>query len=140
MFGFLFQRDRHKVRQALSKHMNRDFMKKFQFGQRTDARGAFCQPVWVVPVDDANEPAFDSAVAMITKDISPEGVSLISTEPFDLHQMLVGFGETEFMEFVQCTLEHCTPVGLGFYQIGLQPHCVVHVPPTQVRRLGAVVA
>jgi len=138
MFGFLFQRDRDKVRQVLSKHMNRDFVKKFQFGQRTDPRGAFCQPVWVVPVDDANEPGFDSAVAMITKDISPEGVSLISTEPFELPKMLVGFGDSESMEFVQCTLEHCTPVGLGFYQIGLQPRYVANVSPTQVRRLGAV--
>jgi len=138
MFGFLFQRDQDKVRQVLSKHMNREFLRKFRFGQRTNARGGFCQPAWVVPVNDADEPVFGNAFALITKDISPEGVSLIHTEPIGLPKMLVGFGDGESMEFVHCTLEHCTPVGLGFYQIGLHPRCVASVPPSQVRRLGAV--
>lgn len=138
MFGFLLQRDRDKVRQVLSKHMNRDFLKKFRYGKRVDARGGFCQPVWIVPIDEADTPQFDAAFAVITKDISPEGLSLIHTAQLDATKVLVAFEAGDEFEFVHCTHQHSTPIGLGFHQIGLQPQWVERVKPADAARLGAV--
>lgn len=131
MFGFLFQRKREDVRKLLSRHMNRDYLRKFRYGQRQEPRGSFCRPVWVVPFDQAEVPRFDEAFVAITKDMCPEGISLIRQEPITHERMLVGLGEPEDMVFTVCTLEHTTPVGLGFFQIGVQPLEVFETRPSQ---------
>lgn len=136
MFGFLLQRKQHDVRQLLSRHMNRDFLRKFRYGKRQEPRGSFCRPVWVVPFDDTDqEPRFEDSFVAITKDISAEGVSLVRPEPISHERMLVGLGEPEDMVFAVCTLEHCTPVGLGFFQIGVHPLEVFETRPAHRQTL-----
>ena len=135
MFGFFTRRQHEEVRRVLSRHMNRDFIKKFRYGQRRDARGSFCQAVWVIPCDAGSEPQFDAAFPAITKDISPEGLSLIRNEPIVAERVVIGLGNDKLMSFVQCSLEHSTPVGAGFYQIGVHPRHIVRVSPHLVQRL-----
>lgn len=140
MFGFFQRQKADDVRRLLSRHMNRDFLTKFRFGKRTDARGSFCRPVWIVPLHEELGPRFDEAFPAITKDIGPEGLSLIDTEPLEHPVMLVGLEEDDRIDFVRCTLEHSTPVGLGFHQIGLHPEEVVRLSAgqrDQLRRRAA---
>jgi hypothetical protein len=138
MFGFLFQRKQRDVRQLMSRHMNRDFLRKFRYGQRQEPRGSFCRPVWVVPFEAADEkPRFDEAFAAITKDICPEGISLICRDPIEIERMLVGLGEPDDMVFTVCAFSHCTPMGLGFYQIGIHPLEVFDMRPADRDALAA---
>lgn len=130
MFGFLFQRKQQSVRQLMSRHMNRDYLRKFRYGKRQEPRGSFCRPVWIVPFESADDqPRFDEAFVAITKDICPEGISLICRDPIALDRMLVGLGEPHDMVFTICALSHCTPVGLGFHQIGVHPVEVFDMRP-----------
>lgn len=135
MFGFFLRRERNGVRQVLSRHMNRDFLQKFRFGKRVEPRGGFCQPVWIIPVDEAKELRFEEAFAVITKDICPEGMALIHTEPITLPKFVIALGEGERMDLLHCTVGHSTPIGLGFYQIGVHPQWVVTPRPNDFRRL-----
>lgn len=135
MFGFFTRRQREEVRRVLSRHMNRDFLKKFRYGKRRDARGSFCQVAWVIPCDPDCEPQFDAAFPAITKDISPEGLSLVHTQPVTAARIVIGLGDDALMSFVSCTLGHTTPMGAGFYQIGMDPQQVIRVSAHIVRRL-----
>jgi hypothetical protein len=138
MFGFLFQRKQQDVRQLMSRHMNRDFLRKFRYGKRQEPRGSFCRPVWVVPFEQADaQPRFDEAFAAITKDICPEGISLICREPLAFDRLLLGLGEPHDMVFTVCSTSHCTPIGLGFCQIGVHPLEVFDMRPSDRSALEA---
>ncbi len=119
----------------LSRHMNRDFLRQFRYGKRLDARGSYCQPAWIVPLDEAGEPRFDDAFALLTKDICPEGVSLIHTAPIPETHIWIGLRDDDRLNFVACRVQHSTPMGLGFFQIGLHPQHTVRVHSSDIRRL-----
>jgi hypothetical protein len=116
-------------------HMNRDFSKRVRPGPRHDARGPFCQAVWVIPCQGKDQPLFEQAFAAITKDIGPEGLAVVLTQPLDAKRVLIGLREEGRLDFLLCAVGHTTPLGLGFEQIGLHSLEVAHPPLDQVRKL-----
>ncbi len=108
--------------------MNRNYFHQFRFGKRVDPRANHCEVLWIIPYDDSTgKPNFRRVLPLVTKDASSEGLSLIHTEPFDWKKVLVGLPAIEESGtiFVDCTHQHSTPLGFGFYQIGLHPEEIV---------------
>lgn len=127
MFGFLFARKRNEVIRFMQRRMNRSRMQQVSVGQRGRSREAYCQVVWVIPCDEQLErPDFCAAFPAVTRDISAEGLSFIHTVPVSSESVLVGLHDETGSIFVLCSVEHCTPLGYGFYQIGVNPEEIIN--------------
>ena len=136
MFGFFFNKKRDEVRRLLTGRMNRRYFRQFRYGERVSPRGSYCEVMWVIPYAQRDvEPTFDAAFPVVTKDICPEGLSFTHNEPIDAERMLISLDGPVEMSFVLCTLQHMTPLGHGFYQIGLHPEEVVEIKPAQLSKL-----
>ena len=130
MFGFFIRKKRVEVRRMFQGRMNRNYFQQFRFGKRADPRANYCEVLWVIPCDDSTgKPDFSRVRPMVTKDASSEGLALIHTQAFQWQKVLVGLQEIDGggAVFVECTHEHSTPLGYGFYQIGLRPAEIVRV-------------
>ncbi|HID24188.1 MAG TPA: hypothetical protein EYP14_17550 [Planctomycetaceae bacterium] len=126
MFGFLFQKKRDEVRRLLANRMNTRFSSQFRYGLRKAPRGSFCEVVWVIPYDSVRStPRVEHAFPVVTKDICSEGLSLIHTTPINEERIVVGLEGTVQMHFLLCHREHSTPLGYGYYQIGVHPEEVL---------------
>ena len=136
MFGFFFQRKRDEVRRLLSGRMNRQFFRQFRYGDRFSPRGSFCEVVWVIPYDEAGaEPLCELAFPAVTKDICPEGLSLIHNAPIDGERVLIGLESSSELNVLLCQHQHSTELGHGFHQIGLLPKEVVHLELATINAL-----
>ena len=132
MFGFLLRKKRDDVRTMFAGYVNRNSVQGTCGVQRRSTRGTFSQIVWIVFVDDASgEPAFDDAIPVVTKDISLDGLAVFHTRPVDAERVLIGLEGDVSMQFVNCQVGHCTPMGYGFYQIGLQPVELIDLSPSE---------
>jgi hypothetical protein len=138
MFGFFIQKKRQEVRRMFQGRLNRSYFRQFRFGKRVDPRANFCEVLWVIPYDDSTgKPDFSRLFPLVTKDASSGGLALIHTEPFDCERVLVGLQEIEGSGavFVDCMHEHSTPLGYGFYQIGLSPKEIVTLTAADLAEL-----
>ncbi|MDA1017436.1 MAG: hypothetical protein O3A00_23645 [Planctomycetota bacterium] len=136
MFGFIFRKKQDEVRKLLQNRMNRSFLRQFRYGKRIDPRGSFCEVVWIIPYDDAVKyPDFTQGYPAVTKDISPEGLSLIHTLPIRAKRVLVALEGASETRFVACTHTHSTNLGYGYYQIGLHPEEVLWLDESELNLL-----
>jgi hypothetical protein len=132
MFGFLFHRKRQEVRRALATRINHNCVSQIRHASRTATRSPFCEVVWLIPDHDDLSDAFADMVPVVSKDISTQGVALIHTEPVTARRVVLGLEGAHGASFIRSTVEHSTPLGYGFYQIGLYPDEVLHVAPAEV--------
>lgn len=138
MFGFLFRKKQDEVRKLLQNRMNRSFLRQFRYGKRVDPRGSYCEVVWIIPYDDnVKYPDFGRGFPVVTKDISPEGLSLIHTSPMNGERVVVAMENARETRFVVCSCEHTTDLGYGFYQIGLHPDEVLWLDESELDMLRA---
>lgn len=121
MFGFLFSKKRHEVIRFMQRQMNRSRVRGVSPGQRALGRDPFCQVVWIIPDDDLQSPVFRAAFPAVTRDISAKGLSFIHTQPVRSDSVVVGLHDELGTSFVRCSVEHSTPLGYGFYVIGVDP-------------------
>ncbi|HUG94392.1 MAG TPA: hypothetical protein VML55_26410 [Planctomycetaceae bacterium] len=134
MFGFLFHRKRQEVRKALASRINHRCADQLRHTSRATTRSPFCEVVWLIPdVSDLSE-AFDEMMPVVSKDISTQGVSLIHTQPAASRRVVIGLEGQHGPSFIRATVEHSTPLGYGFYQIGLSPEEVLHAAPGELAR------
>ena len=71
----------------------------------------------------------------MTKDICSEGLSLIHTSRVAHDRLIVGLEDAVQMHFLLCHREHCTPLGYGYYQIGVHPEEIIKLKPDVIMRL-----
>jgi len=137
MFETLRKRKtRNRVQQLLASHISRHYLPQVGKTGRQQERRAFCEVVWVIGWDDENQEIdFDRVSHAVTRDISKDGLSLLRTAPLDDEQLLIGLDGDGGRHFLQCQLEHCTPLGHGFYQVGLYADEVVELDPLDIERL-----
>lgn len=135
MFGFLIHGKRHEVARILTSRLNHAVIEQHREGARTSARAALCEVVWLIPGAKHRSRDMDAAFPVVTRDISPRGLSLLHTAPVEQERIIVGLQDANGPKFVRCTLQHCTPLGFGFYQIGLYPEEVVALSRDEVRTL-----
>lgn len=136
MFGFLFHRKREEVKRILHGRMNRAYMRGIDNKNRNASRGAFCEVVWLIPIDEeTRSPDFSRVSTLVTKDISAGGLSLIHDRPIGDRRMIVGLQDESQPRFIVCDLEHCTALGYGHYLIGLHPDEVVQIDPSEIEAM-----
>ena len=70
---------------------------------------------------------FEAAFPVVSRDISPEGLSLIHAAELPCERVLIGLEEADALNFIECHVQHCTFLGYGFYQIGLHADKVVPI-------------
>jgi hypothetical protein len=88
-------------------------------GPRLDGRVRLTLVVQVVPVEQGR-PQVNQAFAAVTKEFSSMGVSLVVNEPFGLDEVVVGFRWEQSIRFVRGRAIHLSPMGAGFFQLGIQ--------------------
>ena len=136
MFGFLMQKRRDDVQRFLNRRMNRSFLPQVSGSKRRHSRGEFCEVAWVLPYDDEEGRAvFDEARVAVTRDISPEGLSILQTSPLNEVRTVIALEGDLEMHFILCRVMHSTPLGYGFFHIGLHPEEFLNVDLTAVENL-----
>ncbi|MGE3315202.1 MAG: hypothetical protein AB7O26_08795 [Planctomycetaceae bacterium] len=103
---------------------------------RQASRGAFCEVVWLIPIDEqTRRPDFNRVATLVTRDISSDGMALVHNEPVRDKRVIVGLQDDTCPRFIDCDLQHCTSLGYGHYVIGLHPNEVVQLEPYEVEAL-----
>jgi len=133
MFGSLIRKKRNDVIPVLQRRINRSFTQQFGIRGRRDNRSAHCEIVWVIEYDSATgEPDFNSVMPAVSRDISPRGISIIHTKSIESDRVLIGLEGDVEPTFLLCRVEHFTPLGHGFFFVGLDPYEVSVVEPSQL--------
>lgn len=127
MLDFLFYKKRSEVSRILTGRMNTHYAAGLDPGERRSPRCTYCEVVWLIEYD-RGRPCFDEATPVVSKDISPTGLSLIHTSLLQEEHVIVGLRQQEGMVFIRCRRGHSTALGCGYFQIGLAPLEIVHAP------------
>ena len=136
MFGFLLKKRRDDVQRFLNRRINRSFMPQVSGSKRRHSRGEYCEVAWVLPYDEQEYcPVFDEACVAVTRDISPEGLSILQTSPLNEVRAVIALEGDLEMHFILCRVMHSTPLGYGFFHIGLNPEEFLNVDLTAVDEL-----
>jgi hypothetical protein len=75
--------------------------------------------VTVIPFED-NRPRVDKSLVTVTKEFSSTGVSVVLAEPHLLDEAILVFSLDSRTIFVRAKAKHLSPMGSGFFQLGLQ--------------------
>jgi hypothetical protein len=124
----LFSRDKTKAVQGfLLKVVNNNCpeLAALHDGPRLEKRVNLSVVVLVVPVL-VGKPRTQDAFAAVTKEFCTAGVGLVLDQPRTLDEVILGFLWENEMTHIRATARHLTPMGGGFYQMGLQATEVVH--------------
>jgi hypothetical protein len=88
-------------------------------GDRGDKRINLTLVVIVVPLTDG-KPRLDEAFYAATQDISVSGVGIVLDRQEALDDAIVGFRNEGDITFLRTKAKHITPMGGGFYRLGLE--------------------
>ena len=127
MFDFLFYRKRSEVTRILTGRVNSQTVAGLHPGERRVSRSSICEVVWLIRLNSRQRPDFPTAIPVISKDISPQGLALVHTQPIEDEHVLIGLRREEGMVFLKCRVEHTTSLGCGFFQIGCDPEETVAI-------------
>ena len=134
MFNFSHYRKREEVQKVLTHRVNHALMDRMREGERKSARTGLGEIVFLVPSVNGR-PDYRQAVPVIGKDMSVQGLSLIHTAPVAGESLYVALQDEPNPRVLHGKVEHCTPLGFGFHQIGLLPHEVVAMDDSALRDL-----
>lgn len=95
-------------------------------GPRLEGRVRLTIVVMVIPVVKGKL-MFERMFPAVTKEFSTTGVSLVLNYPRSLDNVVLGFRWERSMRFVRGKAKHMSPMGAGFFQLGLQLTDVVHI-------------
>ncbi|RMF87555.1 MAG: hypothetical protein D6741_20420 [Planctomycetota bacterium] len=125
---WLFTRDpKLDVRSFMLKLVNNNCpdLKEFEFGNRAETRVRMTVVTLVIPFEN-KKPDFTKMFAAVTKEVSSGGASLVLSEPRGVDEVILAFRHEGNTEFVYAKAVHLSPMGAGFYQLGLQYLKMVH--------------
>ncbi|MEX2286276.1 MAG: hypothetical protein WD648_04245 [Planctomycetaceae bacterium] len=125
MVDFSSQAKRQEVQRVLTSRMNQFCLSNINPRDRGASRAAFCTVVWVIPSSRSGKFDVKHAFPVIGKDISARGLSLVHNAPVIGDPLVIGLHDKTGPCFISCSIEHCTSLGYGFYQIGLRPEEMV---------------
>lgn len=127
MLDFLFHKKRDEVKRVLHGRVNRAHARTLSAANaRTATRGTFTEVIWVVPALSIEEADFSRVFPAVSHDLSTEGVGFIHNAPVDEPCVIVGLRDETTPRFLVCAAKHCTPLGYGFYHVGLLADEVIH--------------
>lgn len=96
-----------------------------QEGPRLEGRMNLTVVVLVVPLEKGKIRA-DRAFSALTKEFATGGMSLLFGEPRAVDDILVGFWCEGEMKYIGGKAKHLSPIGGGFYQLGVKLLQMVH--------------
>ncbi len=88
-------------------------------GPRAEHRVNLTLVALVIPVIE-NQPAIAQTFAAVTKEFTTLGVSLVLNGPRPVEEVMLGFRWEGEMKWVRAQAKHLSPMGAGFFQLGLQ--------------------
>lgn len=88
-------------------------------GPRQEDRVRLTVVALVIPVDK-NRPVVEWMFAAVTKEFCSSGVALVSNEPRVAEDVILGFRWEGTMKFARGKARHLSPMGAGYYQLGVQ--------------------
>ena len=103
-------------------------------GPRLEGRVNLTLPAWVVPLE-GRMPQVARAFAVVSKEFSPSGLSVVLHRPFSAEKVLVGFAWENERTFLKGEVQHITPLGCGFSQMGFLAQevvCLADYPDLEV--------
>ena len=88
-------------------------------GPRRDKRVNLTLPVLVIPLLNGKLQV-GHAFNAVTRELSINGVGIVLDSPMALDEVILGFRLESDMTFVHATAKHLSPMGGGFYHLGLE--------------------
>lgn len=88
-------------------------------GPRLEDRVRLTLVVLVIPVEKGR-PVIEKMFAAVSKEFSTNGVALVSNERRVAEDVILGFRWEGAMKFARGEARHLSPMGAGFYQLGVQ--------------------
>ncbi len=120
MLDFFFHKRRDEVKRVLHGRLNRAHARTLSAANaRSATRGTFTEVIWVVPVQSSKDADFSRVFPAVSHDLSTSGIGFIHNAPVPEQCVIVGLRDETSPRFLACTSKHCTPLGYGFYHIGL---------------------
>lgn len=125
----LFRRDRSRaVRNFVLKLVNSKSLdsRRVDQGPRLEDRVNLTMVVTVVPLEN-QRPRIDKSLVTVTKEFSSTGVSVVLSEPHPLDEAILVFSCSAETTFARAKVKHLSPMGSGFFQLGLHMTEIVSV-------------
>jgi hypothetical protein len=88
-------------------------------GPRSETRVNLTMVITLVPLE-GDRPRIDKSLATVTKEFSSTGVSVVLAEPHSLDEVILVFTWNSQTTYVRAKVKHLSPMGAGFFQLGLQ--------------------
>jgi hypothetical protein len=127
----LFARDKANKENAVQSLMlkvvnaNCPQLRGLMEGPRRETRVNLCLVVMVIPVEKG-KPLVDDRFTAVTKEFTTRGVSLVLQECNAPDEMILGLRWERSMRFMLAETRHLSPMGGGFWQLGLRLKEVLH--------------
>ena len=120
MLDFFFHKRRDEVRRVLHGRVNRAHARTLGVANaRSATRGNFTEVIWVVPALSFEEANYARVFPAVSHDLSTNGIGFIHSAPISEPLVIVGLRDETSPCFIACTKKHSTPLGYGYYHIGL---------------------
>ncbi|MCX7426923.1 MAG: hypothetical protein NTW96_15010 [Planctomycetia bacterium] len=117
----LFRRDKSRaVRNFVLNLVNSKSLDSRRLGRgpRSESRVNLTMVVTVVPLEN-HRPCVDKSLVTVTREFSSTGVSVVLAEPRSLDDVILVFSWNSQTTFVRARVKHLSPMGAGFFQLGL---------------------
>jgi hypothetical protein len=88
-------------------------------GPRVENRVNLMIVVQVIPVIQ-KQPAVERMFAAVTRELTTLGLSLVLNEPRSVDEVILAFRTEGEMKFVRAKAKHVSPMGAGFYSLGMR--------------------
>jgi hypothetical protein len=136
MLGFLFHKKREEVKRLLHGRVNRAHARSIAVQNiRGATRQVFNEVVWALPCESADQADFSQLFPAICRDLCTQGIGVFVNSPVVERCMIIGLRDESEARFLLCTVKHCSPMGYGFYHLGLFPDEVVNLDREQVEAM-----
>ena len=126
MLDLWFTGKRKRAQAVLTNRVNKQSMDEITGTDREIHRSSFRKVVYLIP-SNGKRWNLSAAVPVVSRDICTGGLSIVHNEPIVAERVLIGLPETDGVKFVQCTVQHCSELGFGFYHIGMFAEEIVNI-------------
>ncbi|NMC18789.1 MAG: hypothetical protein GYA33_00055 [Thermogutta sp.] len=125
---FSARRRLNQVQSFVLKFLNNhaEPVSEFDPRKRNETRVRINTVVLLIPYRD-HRPQLDKMFFGFTKDWSTTGISVILSEPRGVDQVIVGVRFEAEIHYILGKAVHLSPIGPGFYQLGLRFSEMLHV-------------
>ncbi len=133
MFDFSHGKKLQKVQAVLTNRINQRCLSEVRGANRGPERSAYVHALVVIP-GRRKHWEFENAFPALSRDISPHGLALLHNAPLE-GEFLVEIAAEQTANYVHCTVRHCSEIGYGYWQVGMQANEVIVLDPLDHRRL-----